>query len=159
MAENNKNMDGQKGDKPGGPKMPQFNAYWIYGIILVSLVAISLFNVGQSPQTVPWSVFEREVLRGGDIARMVVLTNEGKVEITLKEESLDRYGDILTDQSNLPNTGPHLEVKFGSLDKLEEARKQAMEEGNVSIPIEFDDSTNLFRDFFMMMWPILLIVA
>ena len=159
MAENNKNMDGQKGDKPGGPKMPQFNAYWIYGIILVSLVAISLFNVGQSPQTVPWSVFEDKILPGGDITRVVVVTNEGKAEITLKEEALDSYAEVLKDQSSLPRTGPHLEVRIPTLDKLEEARKLAEEEGSMKIPIEYEERTNLFRDFFMMMWPILLIVA
>lgn len=159
MAENNKNMDGQKGDKPGGPKMPQFNAYWIYGIILVSLVAISLFNVGQSPQTVPWSVFEDKILPGGDITRVVVVTNEGKAEITLKEESLDSYAEVLKDQSSLPRTGPHFEVRIPTLDKLEEARKLAEEEGSMKIPIEYEERTNLFRDFFMMMWPILLIVA
>lgn len=159
MAENNKNMDGQKGDKPGAPKMPQFNAYWIYGIILVSLVAISLFNVGQSPQTVPWSVFEDKILPGGDITRVVVVTNEGKAEITLKEEALDSYAEVLKDQSSLPRTGPHFEVRIPTLDKLEEARKLAEEEGNMKIPIEYEERTNLFRDFFMMMWPILLIVA
>src|SRR5690554_3018199 len=159
MAENNKNMDGQKGDKPGGPKMPQFNAYWIYGIILVSLVAISLFNVGQSPQTVPWSVFEDKILPGGDITRVVVMTNEGKAEITLKEEALDSYAEVLKDQSSLPRTGPHFEVRIPTLDKLEEARKLAEEEGSMKIPIEYEERTNLFRDFFMMMWPILLIVA
>lgn len=159
MAENNKNMDGQKGDKPGGPKMPQFNAYWIYGIILVSLVAISLFNVGQSPQTVPWSVFEDKILPGGDITRVVVVTNEGKAEITLKEEALDSYAEVLKDRSSLPRTGPHFEVRIPTLDKLEEARKLAEEEGSMKIPIEYEERTNLFRDFFMMMWPILLIVA
>lgn len=159
MAENNKNMDGQKGDKPGGPKMPQFNAYWIYGIILVSLVAISLFNVGQSPQAVPWSVFEDKILPGGDITRVVVVTNEGKAEITLKEEALDSYAEVLKDQSSLPRTGPHFEVRIPTLDKLEEARKLAEEEGSMKIPIEYEERTNLFRDFFMMMWPILLIVA
>ncbi|WP_088654410.1 ATP-dependent zinc metalloprotease FtsH [Geofilum rhodophaeum] len=159
MAENKKNMDGQKGDKPGGPKMPPFNAYWIYGIILVSLVAISLFNVGQSPQTVPWSVFEDKILPGGDITRVVVVTNEGKAEITLKEEALDRYADLLKDQSSLPRTGPHFEVRIPTLDKLEEARQKAEEDGSTKIPIEYEERTNLFRDFFMMMWPILLIVA
>ncbi len=139
--------------------MPPFNAYWIYGIILVSLVAISLFNVGQSPQTVPWSVFEDKILPGGDITRVVVVTNEGKAEITLKEEALDRYADLLKDQSSLPRTGPHFEVRIPTLDKLEEARQKAEEDGSTKIPIEYEERTNLFRDFFMMMWPILLIVA
>ncbi len=159
MAEEKKNMDGDnKGDKPG-PKMPQFNAYWIYGIILVSLIAISLFNVGQTPQDLSWSVFEEEVLPAGDITRIVVISNEGKAEITFNETSLDKYKDILKDVSAVPRTGPHLTVRYPTLDKLEEARKVVQEQQGISIPIEYEERANLFRDFFMMMWPILLIVA
>ncbi|GAO29029.1 ATP-dependent zinc metalloprotease FtsH [Geofilum rubicundum] len=158
MAEEKKNTDGDKGDKPG-PKMPQFNAYWIYGIILVSLIAISLFNVGQTPQNLSWSVFEEQVLPAGDITRIVVITNEGKAEITFNENALDKYNDILKDVSAVPRTGPHVTVRYPTLDKLEEARKVIEEQQGISIPIEYEERTNLFRDFFMMMWPILLIIA
>lgn len=48
---------------------------------------------------------------------------------------------------------------MGSSDSPGEARKLAEEEGSMKIPIEYEERTNLFRDFFMMMWPILLIVA
>jgi AFG3 family protein len=158
MAEGKKNTEENKGDKPG-PKMPQFNAYWIYGIILVSLIAISLFNVGQTPQNLSWSVFEERILPEGDITRIVVISNEGKAEITFNENALDKYNDILKDESAVPRTGPHLTVRYPTLDKLEEARKEIEEQKGISIPIEYEERTNLFRDFFMMMWPILLIIA
>ena len=158
MSEDKKKTTGDKGNKPG-PKMPQFNAYWIYGIILISLVAISLFNLGQSPQSVSWSVFEDKVLPGGDITRIVVVTNEGTAEVTLDENTLDEYREVLKDVSAVPRTGPHLTVRIPSLDKLEEARKLTEEQYDVRIPIEYEERTNMFRDFFMMMWPILLILA
>lgn len=155
MAEEKKNPDGEK----SGPKLPQFNAYWIYGIILISLVAISLFNMGQSPQSVPWSEFESKVLPGGDIKRVAVILNEGKAEITFKEESLEKYNEFFKDQQSVPRTGPHMVVKIPSVDKFEEARKRVETELNIAVPIEYEERTNLFRDFFVMMWPILLIVA
>ena len=39
MTEEKKNSSGG-GNKPA-PKMPQFNAYWIYGIILLALVGVA----------------------------------------------------------------------------------------------------------------------
>jgi AFG3 family protein len=156
MAEEKKNLEG---DNKPTPRLPQFNAYWIYGIILVSLIAISLFNMGQSPQDVPWSVFEDKVLPKGDIKAIMLLRNEGKVEVTLKEESLDHYSEILRDVQSIPRTGPHLVVKIPSTDKFEESRKKAEETYGIHIPVAYDDRNNLFRDFFMMMWPILLIIA
>ncbi|ASB48695.1 ATP-dependent zinc metalloprotease FtsH [Alkalitalea saponilacus] len=156
--EEKKKTTGEQGDKMP-PKMPKFNAYWIYGIILISLVAISIFNVGQSPASVSWSVFENEVLPKGDIKRVILVTNEGKAEITFKPESLDKYTDIFKDVQSLPRTGPHLTVKIPTVDRFEDARKEAEEKHGIRIPIEYEERTNLFRDFFFMMWPILLIIA
>ncbi|HKL71619.1 MAG TPA: ATP-dependent zinc metalloprotease FtsH [Marinilabiliaceae bacterium] len=157
MTEEKKNSDGG-GNKPA-PKMPQFNAYWIYGIILLALVGVSIFNVGQSPKEVPWGVFETEILPKGDMKEVVVITNEDVAEVTFKEGTLERYPDIFKDQKSIPTSGPHIRVKIPSRDKFEEARKLAEEKYNISVPIKYEERTNMFRDLFMMMWPILLILG
>lgn len=157
MTEEKKNSDG--GGKKPAPKMPQFNAYWIYGIILLALVGVSIFNVGQSPKEIPWSVFESEVLPKGDMKRVVVITNEGVAEVTFNEGTLDKYPDIFKDQKSIPTSGPHIRVKIPTIDKFEEARKFAEDKYSISVPIEYEERTNMFRDLFMMMWPILLILG
>ena len=161
MTEEKKNIPDEKGDKPGNsnPKMPQFNAYWIYGIIFAVLIGITMFSGGQAPQKVSWSVFENQILPGGDIVRIVVITNEGDAEVTINENALGKYSDILKDHATLPRTGPHLLVKIPTLDKLEEARKSAEEAKGIQIPIEYEERSNLLRDFFMMMLPFLLIIG
>ncbi|HLW07311.1 MAG TPA: ATP-dependent zinc metalloprotease FtsH [Marinilabiliaceae bacterium] len=157
MTEEKKNSSGG-GNKPA-PKMPQFNAYWIYGIILLALVGVSIFNVGQSPKEVPWGVFETEILPKGDMKEVVVITNEDVAEVTFKEGTLERYPDIFKDQKSIPTSGPHIRVKIPSRDKFEEARKLAEEKYNITVPIKYEERTNMFRDLFMMMWPILLILG
>src|SRR5690606_6335925 len=123
------------------------------------LVGVSIFNVGQSPKEVPWSVFEREILPKGDLKRVVIVSNEGVAEVTFNEGALEKYPDIFRDERSIPTSGPHIRVKIPTIDKFEEARKLAEETYSVSVPIEYEERTNMFRDLFMMMWPILLILG
>ncbi|MGQ1945884.1 ATP-dependent zinc metalloprotease FtsH [Geofilum sp. OHC36d9] len=159
MAEEKKNNLEGGDNKQSSPRMPQFNAYWIYGIILLALIGVSIFNVGQSPKEIPWSVFEQEVLPKGDMKSVVVVTNQGVAEITFKDGTLEKYSNIFKDEQSIPSTGPQLLVKIPTIDKFEEARKEAEDKYNVKVPIEYEERTNMFRDFFMMMWPILLILG
>ena len=154
MANDNKNMD----EKPT-PKLPKFNAYWIYGVILLSLIFVTFLNTETGPQEIKWSIFEQEVLPTGDIKEIVLVSNEGKAEITLKDESVEKYKDRFKDQQNIPVKGPHFFVKVPNIDKFEEARTNAQEKKGVDIPVNYEERMNYLRDFFSMMWPLLLILA
>ena len=59
--------------------------------------------------------------------------------------------------TNFP--GPHLLVKIPSIDIFYEARKTVEDTQGIVIPYEFEDRTNMFRDFFVMMLPFLLIIG
>ncbi|PWE01165.1 ATP-dependent zinc metalloprotease FtsH [Marinilabilia rubra] len=156
----NNSEDSENGDqKPQGPKMPKFNAYWIYGLILIALIIVSTFNLGQGPQKLSYSIFEDELLPGGDIERVVVVTNEGLAEITLKPEELDQYRDLFKGDYTPSNVGPHFSVKIPTIDRFEEARKEAEDENNIRIPVEYEERVNFFRDFLGMIWPLLLLIV
>ncbi len=154
MANEKNNME----EKPM-VKMPRFNAYWIYGIILLSLVLVTFLNTDNEPKEIQWSNFEKEILPTGDIKLIVLVSNEGKAEITIKEESVEKYKDKFKDQKSIPVNGPHFSVRPPNIDKFEEARKIAQDKYGIDIPVSYDERVNLFRDFFGMMWPLLLILA
>ncbi len=139
------------------PKFPKFNAYWIYGLILIALIVVSTFNLGQGPETLSYSVFENELLPGGDIKKVVVVTNEGVAEITLNPEALDKYRKLFKDDNLPPSAGPQFSVKIPTIDRFEEARKDAEDKYGIKIPVEYEERANLFRDFFGLMWPLLLL--
>lgn len=145
------------GENKPNPKMPKFNAYWIYGLILIALIVVSTFNLGQGPQSLSYSVFENELLPGGDIKKVVVVTNEGVAEITLSPESLDKYRELFKGDQVPPSTGPQFAVKIPTIDRFEEARKDAEDKYGIKIPVEYEERANLFRDFFSLMWPLLLL--
>ena len=159
MAEEKKNINKEKDRQGGTPKLPQFNVYWIYAIIFAVLIGITMLGGGQTPKTVPWSVFENKVLPGGDVSKIVVISNKGEAEVTLNEDALSKYSDILGDNKRFPRTGPHLLVKIPSIDIFYEARKTVEDTLGIVIPYEFEDRTNMFRDFFVMMLPFLLIIG
>ncbi|MFW6043644.1 MAG: ATP-dependent zinc metalloprotease FtsH [Marinilabiliaceae bacterium] len=140
------------------PKMPKFNAYWIYGLILLSLIVVSTFNLGQGPQNLSYSVFEDELLPGGDIEQVVVVTNEEIAEITIDPSSFDKYSDLFKNDYTPSKVGPHFSVKIPTIDRFEEARKEAEKENDISIPVEYEERVNFFRDFLGMMWPLLLLI-
>jgi cell division protease FtsH len=145
--------------KNQGPKIPKFNAYWIYGLILIALVVVSTFNLGQGPQNLSYSVFENELLPGGDIKRVVVVTNEGAAEVTIAPEAIDKYRELFKGDYAPPAAGPHFTVNIPTIDRFEEARKAAEEANNISIPVEYEERVNFFRDFLTMVWPLLLIIV
>lgn len=144
--------------KNQGPKMPKFNAYWIYGLILIALIVVSTFNLGQGPQNLSYSVFVGELLPGGDIKRVVVIKNEGAAEVTIAPDAIDKYRELFKGDYAPPAAGPHFTVKIPTLDSFEEARKAAEEANNISIPVEYEERVNFFKDFLSMMWPLLLII-
>ncbi|MBZ4675458.1 MAG: cell division protein FtsH [Anaerophaga sp.] len=147
------------GDKPQGPKMPKFNAYWIYGLILLALIVVSTFNVGEGPQNLSYSMFEDQLLPSGDIEKIVVVTNEGTAEVTLREDALDKHGDLFRNGDTPTRIGPHFAVKIPTIDRFEEARKAAEDENNIKIPVEYEERINFFRDFIGMVWPLLLLIV
>ncbi|WP_072032228.1 ATP-dependent zinc metalloprotease FtsH [Crocinitomix catalasitica] len=82
MANNNKQSPDSKGNKKG------FNAYWIYAIIVVLLIAFNLFSL--KPKTIEINKKDFEELADlGLIEKLIIIKNEEKGEIYLKLDQLD----------------------------------------------------------------------
>lgn len=154
----NQGRGSDSGDKSQGPKMPKFNVYWIYGLILIALIVVSTFNLGQGPQSLSYSLFEDQLLPSGDIKKIVVVTNEGVAEVTLNEAALDKHSELFRNGYTPTKIGPHFAVKIPTIDRFEEARKDAENKNDIKIPVEYEERVNFFRDFIGMVWPLLLLV-
>ena len=162
QVENSEDKQEQKQTTKSAPKQGQknskFNAYWIYGMILISLLGVTFFSSDKKPQNITWSEFENEILTSGDVKKIVVIRNEGKVDITLKENSLDKYKNKFKGQV-LPKDGPHLTVTYGDAKIFDDAVKNVQKEKGLEVPYEYKDRSNFIRDFLSLTWPILLIIV
>ncbi|MFW5890296.1 MAG: ATP-dependent zinc metalloprotease FtsH, partial [Marinilabiliaceae bacterium] len=72
--------------------------------------------------------------------------------------SFDKYSDLFKNDYTPSKVGPHFSVKIPTIDRFEEARKEAEKENDISIPVEYEERVNFFRDFLGMMWPLLLLI-
>ena len=159
-------MSNEKPNMPGNDKekskFPKFNLYWAYGLIAVALLLVSRMDFGQGPHKITYSDFKKEVLVGGDIDKIIVITNEGKAEITIKEDKLDNYKHLFSENltnSGPPATGPHFICNLSTLDKFDEALAVAEAEQEISIPVDYETRTDILGNFFSFIWPLLLLVA
>ena len=74
----------KKKKKEGDKKSPKFNLYWIYGIILVALIAGQFYNFSAKIPQVKEGVFFEEFLKEGEVEKIVLINNE-LVEVFIKE--------------------------------------------------------------------------
>lgn len=89
-------MDKPKNDnKPGGA--PKFNSYWIYAVIALFLLALSLFNNMVSGVT-EIDMSKLRTLLNDRAIRSIKVVNEEVAYIYLKEEKVDSYEDANKDK-------------------------------------------------------------
>lgn len=110
---------GENGGK-NNPKKP-FNFYWIYAIIGVVLISLTLFNSNGNMADTNLSEFEKMV-EAGDVER-VVIYNKQKAEVYLKKEALkkEKYAKRIKSPliSGAENTGPHYKFDIGPADSFQ----------------------------------------
>ena len=134
MSENKDQKTKRKptgGSPKGSPNSKKpFNFYWIYAIIGVLLIGFNLLNFNSSLKKTDWNKFEQNMLKQGDVSRLVVVNNEQRVEIHIKSDRLsqDKYKDVRTKTlGKIDNNGPHYYFPIGSIEQfnidLNEAQK------------------------------------
>lgn len=125
MADENNNTNkqrpliGPKG-KSGDPsrKRPKFNIMWVYATIVIGIFAIATLNNGGKPQETNWQKVRDEMLKTGDVEKLVVVNNE-RVEIFIKP---DRLGEpkfqkmVRTPVGKLPERGPQFFFQISSIE-------------------------------------------
>ncbi|MCM1369883.1 MAG: ATP-dependent zinc metalloprotease FtsH [Candidatus Amulumruptor caecigallinarius] len=66
-------------------KRPLFNMYWMYGLIILCIIALYYFQDGSEVKEVNWSDFEKACV-SGQVDKMVIFTQNGTAEGFLTEQ-------------------------------------------------------------------------
>ncbi|MCD6347282.1 MAG: ATP-dependent zinc metalloprotease FtsH [Bacteroidales bacterium] len=96
----------------------KFNIYWVYGIIFILFLAFNILNTRNKSKEVTSRQFQEEMLKQGDVAKVVVVNRE-LVEITIKEDRLSdaRYQNLLNKGiSKAPHKGPQFYFQIASIE-------------------------------------------
>jgi len=138
---------GGKFSKPPAPKF-NFNFYWIYGLAIVIILALQVFDFGNKPHDITWNRFENDMIKSGDVEKLVVLNKE-VVNVYIKKDKLqqgDKYKDVRYKAfGNALNEGPHYQFTIGDVasfeKKMEDVQKELPDQERISISYNNNDKS------------------
>lgn len=139
---------------------PKFNIYWVYGLIILAFIAISVFNPGEQAIKTNWDTFLREMLMAKDVKEIIVI-NDKRAEVTIKKDRLisEKYKKLYGKKA-IPEAGPHFFFNTGPIEsfdrKISEAQKD-FDSKEVVSPIYTERV--VFSDYFGILLPILLLLV
>ncbi len=143
---------GKAANRPGKQNgKNKFSLGWVYGAIFLILIAFNFMGRQSAAEEITYSKFTNQILPSGDVEEVVVITNQGIVEVSLTKESIPNW----TKNGTKDSSAPQLKFKIGSLDKFEEAVKEIKPE----LSIEYDTREDYFGEFFWSIVPFILIIG
>jgi len=157
-----KNVDPFFGDGENKTKMPKFNVYWVYILIIAGIIFLQFFYSGKNAVVTSWQEVKNQMIVNKEVQKLVVIRNQGKVEVYLKEDKLEKYKDRLgTGMNSVPKSGPHFTFTIGSIEtfdnQLKEAQINSVEEERI-YP-DYIEKPNYFGEILTWILPFLLIIG
>ena len=141
----------------------KFNPYWVYGIIITVLLAMSLFGGDKSWQALSKtniSDFER-FLNEGDVSEIKVI-NQKIARVSLNKNGLEKSIHQNVKSKNIlgqENTsGPHYEFEVGNLELFQKKLEEAQDRG-IQFRYEFMTVENRWMDVILGFLPIIIIIG
>ena len=141
----------------------KFNPYWVYGIIITVLLAMSMFggdNNWQALNKTNISDFER-FLNEGDISEVKVI-NQKLARVSLNKNGLEKSVHKNVKSKNIlgqENTsGPHYEFEVGNLELFQKKLEEAQDKG-IQFRYEFMTIENRWMDVILGFLPIIIIIG
>lgn len=130
MAEKDTKQDKGKNDSifggEGNRKAPKFSVYWVYIVIIGAIIMLNFFYGTRGPIESDWQKVKNDMLLEKHIQKLLVIRNQGKVEVYLKETSLQNFSEKLGKGSNsVPKAGPHFFFTIGSIETFEKQLSEA----------------------------------
>lgn len=154
---------GQGNSKTQRQQPRRFNVVWLYVAILLGLVALNWFYVGDSAKKVDWGYFQRDVLQKGYVEKLVVVRNKGIAEVYLTAEGqkalLKQEGK---EGKRIDPRRPAMEFTIGSLEGFERQLQEAQQEANIPpekmIYATYEERPDYFANLMTWVLPLLLLV-
>jgi len=137
MADNKKNT---------APKKPKFNSYWIYGGIILALIAIQFFNSGSVDDSnkITSSKFF-DYLAKDEISNIKIIRNTHQVKVYLTPEAEELKIHEKSKSKSFPfssEKSPNYTFEFGNLENFENKFEKIVSDKNLSTLIDYDTEEN-----------------
>lgn len=105
-------------DKNDPNKKPKFNITWVYGALAIALFSMFFLDFGNKPIEITWNRFEQQMLKAHDVEKIVVVTNQSRAEIYIKQDRLEdpKYSELKNTSNSISPTGPQYFFTIGSIE-------------------------------------------
>ncbi len=154
----------ESGDNNNKGKKPSFNYYWIYGIVLLGIVATWWLPSLQSPiEELSDHKFFNDILVKGQVDKLVVVSNDF-VEVHIKEEFLNEpphKSDVKTPKIGKREQGPHYKMPIISIENFDQrltAALNGMSRDNIP-EVQKDNRTDWAGQVLGWLLPLILLLA
>ncbi len=137
------------------PKTFRFNFYWMYGLILVMLVALYMSNDTSSTKEIGWTEFQK-FTKENAFERMVVYNKKNIVEATIKSDKVALVFPNTTQSSG--SLTPKVYIKIPSADKFSDFYDQAVAQNQIDTQVSFEESDDAIWSFIISFGPMILLL-
>lgn len=141
--------------------MPRFNMNWIYGIVIVTLIALYMRGGGAANSSVTtetsYDQFKTMVMKGY-ASKIVVNKEQNKLRMYVKPEHIR---DVFKQGSDKTGKGHAVNVEFGSVDKVEQFVDEARAQKKFTGEYQYDNQkeNNMINMIIYNLLPFVLIIG
>jgi cell division protease FtsH len=164
MEEQKKKTSGGK-KMPNMPQVPKFNFYWIYGILLVAVLAFNFLYKDNSAKEISYQKFETDMLLNHDVEKLIAYKQNEMyvVEVYIYKAKVtgEKYKEI-NSGAYFSGAGPHYFLTQLSIDDFNNRIREAQKSFTAAekVDVEYITKSNWGRDF-LLSWvlPLVLMIA
>jgi len=128
-------------------RRPMFNMYWMYGLIIISLLGLYYFQDSSQVREVNWSEFEQAALKGY-LSKIVVFSENGVAEGYVNNTGAKQ---LKFDTTTTFDGDKKIKANIPSPDKVQEKidvwNTQLASEKKPEIEVTFEKGSNLMKFF------------
>ena len=127
-----------------------FNSYWLFGLLIVALLATQFLTLNLNIKPTTEDEFFRKLVPSGDVAQITIVNKDredARVEVYIKEDSLKtkkQYSDFKQNKIGFANKGPLYSFELTSAtsfkDKLDAIQSQTPFEKLIKVKNETQKS-------------------
>lgn len=161
MQDNNQfkqNSDGKNTPNKG----PKFNIYWIFGIIMLVVVGMTMFsnNFSSTIDTHSFYDFQNNYLNKGRVEKITIVNNEvAEAKLTAEEASASEVNNPMTPMGNAREL--NYSFRIGSVEQFNKDMDAAyaVNPSLKRVPIMYESRGSYMRELSGLLLPVLIIVA
>ena len=136
-------------------KFKGFSLYWLYGLIVVGLIAANFMDTTPMSKEIAYNEI-KSLIEKKAVEEIRVISNKNIAEIKIKE---DKLGVAFEGDSARYKKNPVISVSIPSADKFTEELNEWQKGSKNNVDLRFEEDKDYFQSFFFNFFPFLLLAG